>query len=472
MTRRALILAGGGIRVAWQTGALAALDEDGLTFDHGDGTSGGIFTLAMLLSGQRPDEMIRRWTALDIRSFVSPLPLRSYLRSPTDWVAFGGSGGVRDAVLPALGIDLDRVRAADTMTGSFNVADFARKRCVAIPHTEIDEDRLVAGVSLAGVMPAVEHGGRTWTDAVWIQDANLMEAVRRGCDELWVLWCIGNTPRWGAGALEQYVHMIEMSATGALSGELEAIADLNRRRAGGEPVLGSTDQVTVHVIRPDLPIPLDPDLVVGRIDAETLIAMGYRDARHYLATRSPGGTPLTEDATRTPARELGARITLRASGATDGGRLGYTLVLEADDLAALSRTPDAEMGVVGTLRHPRLGLLLLGGGTARLTGHGADRRLEVRADVRLHDGVGELAVDVPLPRGRPHAARHHGWRITGPHDAPWSGRADMTAGQAVRALASFEPSGAHHLSDRARALGLAVRLARRDGAGAPVRVPA
>ncbi|WP_395657258.1 patatin-like phospholipase family protein [Nocardioides sp.] len=472
MTRRALVLAGGGIRVAWQTGVVAALEEDGLTFDHGDGTSGGIFTLGMLLSGQRPDEMVRRWIDLDVRRFVSPLPLRSYLRSPTDWTAFGGAGGVRDAVLPALGIDLARVRAAGPMTGTFNVCDFGRKRCVPIPHTEIDEDRLVAGVSLAGVMPAVEHDGRTWTDAVWIQDANLLESVRRGCDELWVLWCIGNTPRWGTGALEQYVHMIEMSATGALSAELDAIADLNRRRAGGEAVLGSTDPVTVHVIRPDLPIPLDPDLVVGRIDAETLIAMGYRDARRYLCSRSPAGTPLTEDATRTPARELGARITLRATGSTDLGPLAYTLVVEADDLAALRRTPGAEMRAVGTLRYPEQGLRLLGRGTARLAGDGAGRRLEVRADVRLADGVGELAVDVPLPRGRPHAARHHTWRIAEPHGAGRSGTATMTTGQAVRALASFEPSGAHHLTDRARALGLAVALVRRARWSAPVREPA
>lgn len=472
MTRRALVLAGGGIRVAWQTGVVAALEEDGLTFDHGDGTSGGIFTLGMLLSGQRPNEMVRRWINLDVRRFVSPLPLRSYLRSPTDWTAFGGAGGVRDAVLPALGIDLARVRAAGPMTGTFNVCDFGRKRCVPIPHTEIDEDRLVAGVSLAGVMPAVEHGGRTWTDAVWIQDANLLESVRRGCDELWVLWCIGNTPRWGTGALEQYVHMIEMSATGALSAELDAIADLNRRRAGGEAVLGSTDPVTVHVIRPDLPIPLDPDLVVGRIDAETLIGMGYRDARRYLCSRSPAGTPLTEDATRTPARELGARITLRASGSTDLGPLAYTLVVEADDLAALRRTPGAEMRAVGTLRHPEQGLRLLGRGTARLAGDGAGRRLEVRADVRLADGVGELAVDVPLPRGRPHAARHHTWRVAEPHGAGRSGTATMTTGQAVRALASFEPSGAHHLTDRARALGLAVGLVRRARSSAPVRLSA
>src|ERR1700756_3323092 len=45
---RALILAGGGLKVAFQAGVLQVwLDEAGLTFDHADGASGGTFNLAM-----------------------------------------------------------------------------------------------------------------------------------------------------------------------------------------------------------------------------------------------------------------------------------------------------------------------------------------------------------------------------------------------------------------------------------------
>ena len=70
--RRALILAGGGMRVAYQAGVLKALQLAGLTFCHGDGTSGGIMNLAMLLSGLTPDDMCRRWvmrTALCAKCF-------------------------------------------------------------------------------------------------------------------------------------------------------------------------------------------------------------------------------------------------------------------------------------------------------------------------------------------------------------------------------------------------------------------
>lgn len=48
---RSLVFAGGGMRVAWQAGVVRAVQEEGLEFDHIDGTSGGILSTAMLLSG-------------------------------------------------------------------------------------------------------------------------------------------------------------------------------------------------------------------------------------------------------------------------------------------------------------------------------------------------------------------------------------------------------------------------------------
>ena len=46
---RSLILAGGGVKVAFQAGVLQVwLDEAGLQFDHADAASGGCFNLAML----------------------------------------------------------------------------------------------------------------------------------------------------------------------------------------------------------------------------------------------------------------------------------------------------------------------------------------------------------------------------------------------------------------------------------------
>ena len=58
--RRSLILAGGGVKVAFQAGVLQVwLDEAGLEFDHADGASGGVFNLAMYCQGMTGTEIAR-----------------------------------------------------------------------------------------------------------------------------------------------------------------------------------------------------------------------------------------------------------------------------------------------------------------------------------------------------------------------------------------------------------------------------
>ena len=140
------------MRVAYQAGVLLALEEEGLTFFHGDGTSGGTMNLAMLLSGLSPAEMCERWRTLNVRDFVSFLRIKRYLRS-LNWPAFGGADSLVQKVYPHLGIDAAHIRAAEGIEGTFNVCDFGEKTNWAVPHREVDEDllrrpsRLVVGWS-------------------------------------------------------------------------------------------------------------------------------------------------------------------------------------------------------------------------------------------------------------------------------------------------------------------------------------
>src|SRR5262249_40429587 len=99
--RRALILPGGGMRVAYQSGAVKALHDSGLRFSFADAASGGTMNLAALLSGIDPDELCRRWRTLDPTAFVSLAPLRSYLKFP-NVAAFGGFAGLERKVFPHL----------------------------------------------------------------------------------------------------------------------------------------------------------------------------------------------------------------------------------------------------------------------------------------------------------------------------------------------------------------------------------
>lgn len=343
------------MRVAWQAGVLCALEEAGLGFTHADGTSGGTINLAMLMSGHSPREMAERWRTLRVRDFSAPLPLRDYLRAPRV-PGFGGSRGIRRSVFPHLGIDVRAIRAAGGIEASFNVCNHATKTNEAIAHRDVDLDALVAGISLPVLMPAVRRSGTPYTDSVWIKDANLTGAVKRGAEELWILWCIGNTPAYRDGPFPQYVHMIEQSANGVLFEELDRIGELNEAIAAGHSPHGQRRPIVVHVVKPQYSIPLDPDFFMGKIDAATLIAMGYSDAWRYLdSANHERGVALTPEATS--MQEPGVRVSWREAHAGPLGRA--ELATDIPDAQTFLAGPRREARLVGRLQTPAIGEALL-----------------------------------------------------------------------------------------------------------------
>lgn len=337
--KRSLVLAGGGARVAYQAGVLRALAEEGLSFHHADGTSGGIMNLAMLFSGLSPTEMCQRWCEVDVLHFSSPMPLASYLQAE-ERMALGDADGIVEHVFPGLGINVDRIHAAEGMEGTFNVCNFQRKVSQTFSHREVSLDLLIAGISLPIFMPPVTVAGVTYTDSAWIKDANLWGAVRRGTEEIWLVWCIGNSEVYLPGFFNQYVHMIEMSANGGLCEELDRIRDLNERIVRGDSPYGQSGPVRLHVVKPECPLPLDPDLFLGRIDPPTLIAMGYSDAKGYLARRRADGVVLEPEATRMTHPGIG--VTFRET------MTGFFALGETDPRAG--RSQGKSQGHVLTLR--------------------------------------------------------------------------------------------------------------------------
>jgi NTE family protein len=457
---RSLILAGGGMRVAWQAGVLLALEEVGLTFAHVDGASGGIMNTAATLSGVTPASLCERWSTLEVPRFASPLPVRRYLRTP-NLPAFGDAEGVLRHVFPHLGIDIAKIRACDTPVATFNVCNFDDKVSVAIPNHEVTLDHLVAGMSLPIVMPAVRHDGVTWTDAVWIRDANLLEAVRRGAEEIWVLWCIANTPRYGEGPLEQYVHMIEMSAVGSLNEELLSIAEHNRT---------ADWPIRVHVIKPQHPLPLDPEFFLGRIDARTLVAMGYRDAWRYLDDHLPEGVALDVAATKMVEPGLGVRYRDRMTGSLMADDAGVRAIagavtlrvgVEMHDVERLARGDCDSAPVVGSIRFDdRAVTRYFRSGSVDVC-RGGGRSLRYTATFDLDGTAFDVEAVRRFPPDRPALPR------------VWAGLSEVEVGvgrldagggpraigtlrasgkDVLRILTSVEPSAAHGLRDRLRAV--------------------
>jgi predicted patatin/cPLA2 family phospholipase len=386
--RRALILPGGGMRVAYQAGALKALHDSGLRFSFADGASGGTMNLAALMSGITPDGLCARWRSLNVTDFVSPRPLTAYLQIPAIG-AFGGFAGIREKVFPHLGIDIDKLRHTRSVQATFNVCDFDDKIVRPIPQHRMSLELLLAGISLPLVTPPVHYEGRTYTDAVWIRDSNLMATVRAGANEIWVIWCIGNTPQFMKRLIEQYVHMIEMSALGALHAEFAEIVALNAQIARGERPYGHDRPIVVHFIKPAYPLPLDPDFLAGRIDAPTLVDSGYRDASAYLAAMTPVGVALDPASTKmkTPGHGINFReamtgrltfgVTDPRGGYDDPAAIPFTLKASIDihniDTFVAEKTHTGDL--TGHLYAPRAGFTLPGtGGVFRLFAPTADPR--------------------------------------------------------------------------------------------------
>src|SRR5580658_2275061 len=109
--KRSLILAGGGVKVAFQAGVLEVwLDEAGLTFDHADGASGGTFNLAMWCQGMTGTQIADAWrrtkpvegASLDATQFPKLFWARSLFTLD----------GYRAHVFPTWGLDWGKINAS------------------------------------------------------------------------------------------------------------------------------------------------------------------------------------------------------------------------------------------------------------------------------------------------------------------------------------------------------------------------
>lgn len=318
--KRALILSGGGIRLSYQAGVLRALAEDRRTFQHIDSSSGGSLNNAMLFSGLAPEEMCDRWRTLNIRDTISLLPLKEYLQV-NELTALGDSDGLRKKVYPHLGIDVEKINAARGLQGTFNLFNYDLKVNLALPHQELTTDFLVAGMSLPGTLPPVEIDGTPYLDSAFVLDANPLEAVRRGAEELWLVWALGNTGHYNGGAFGIYMNLLQIASNGGLNMQFDRILDLNARIERGEPAYGQTRPIRLHLIQPTYPLPLDPALYLGQIDNASLIDMGYSDARGYLARRGEEGVALAPESLRQISDGVGITFQETAQG---GIALGET----------------------------------------------------------------------------------------------------------------------------------------------------
>lgn len=284
---RALVLAGGGAKIGWASGVLQVLlDEADLEFDHIDATSGSVFNLGMLLCGRSATEIADAWGDLSPKEFVSFHPWWRYL---TFWrlPSLLTQEAAVHRILPKWGIDLEKIRTCTAVNGhpvtaTFNVVDFATKRVKTIPSTEMDLDYFLAVDAVPGVVPPIAKDGTLYIDAMLLKDANLGEAIRRGADELWIIWTVDDRVEWRGGFWNHFGHIFETCALGNLRRELDTIDDINRKVAEGIAEPGKR-HIRVHLIKPEERLQVDYLFFVSKKQMRPIIEAGRVFARRYLA---------------------------------------------------------------------------------------------------------------------------------------------------------------------------------------------
>lgn len=204
------MLAGGGLKIPFQAGVLQVwLDEAGIQFDHADGVSAACFNLAMWTQGMSGKQIADNWrsfqplTAVNLN--LSQLPLLFYAESYFRLDAF------RKKIFPRWGIDLDQVRSS-AREATFNVYNFSTHTLRPVTAPEMSEDFLIATASLPVWFPPVKIDGDTYIDAVFNTAANLEEALRRGADEIWVIWTTSQLGKWRKGFLGNFFGIFEATA--------------------------------------------------------------------------------------------------------------------------------------------------------------------------------------------------------------------------------------------------------------------
>ncbi len=230
--KRSLILAGGGLKVAFQAGVMQVwLDEAKLKFDHADGASGGCFNLAMYCQGMSGKQIADNWRNLDPAAGVS-LNWTQYARLFYAKSLFTMEA-YRTKVFTRWGLDWKKIRAS-AAGATFNMYNFSKHQLEVVEPGQMDEDHLCAAVALPMFFPPVVLNGDTHIDAVYVTDANLEEAIRRGADELWVIWTVSERGEWDDGFVNDYFQIIEAAANGRLRQIEDRIAANNDAISSGK----------------------------------------------------------------------------------------------------------------------------------------------------------------------------------------------------------------------------------------------
>jgi len=342
--RRALILAGGGLKVAAQAGVLQVwLDEAGVEFHLADGASGGVFNLAMWCQGKSGTQIAQAWRDTN--------PLSWLWFSATPWRSISSLERFENNVLPRWGIDWDAI-ASNGYDATFNVYNFTRQQLETFSPAEMNTQRLLAGVTLPTWFPQQVIDGDVYIDSVYATDANLESAIHRGANELWIIWTMSKLGAWRNGWINQYFQTIQTSANSRLAQSLARIEKLNACRK-------PDDRIEVKILA--FEVPMHYIFIFSSDTLHEAVELGVQQARKWcdangISRRDPA--PRVPD--RTSMRFTETMQGFVGAGATDpiaGEQLGreqsselaVRFRIDVDGLKQFLVDPEHRAMVTGTV---------------------------------------------------------------------------------------------------------------------------
>ena len=227
------MLAAGGLKIPFQAGVLQVwLDEAGIEFDHGDAVSAACFNLAMWAQGMSGAQIANNWRRFNPISAVRinwrQLGRLFHAASLFTLDAF------RRKIFAEWGLEWTKIRGSGR-EATFNVYNFSKHELRPVTAPELTEDLLVATASLPIWFPPVRIDGDTYVDAVFNVASNLEEAIRRGADELWVIWTTSRRGEWSDGFVGNFFGIFEATTNGSYKRVLARIERNNAAIALGGP---------------------------------------------------------------------------------------------------------------------------------------------------------------------------------------------------------------------------------------------
>lgn len=342
---RALVLAGGGLKVAFQAGVLQVLLDEAYTADHrgldfpiADGASGGTFNLAMLCQGIGGQEIADNWRRTRPLAGVS-LNWRQWL--PVPMSVFTYNGFRRHVLNRTWRLDWHRIRTT-TLRATFNMFDVDDQRHECWAPARMHERALIAAVTLPMWFPPIRlrsgRGIHHYIDAVFATNANLEAAIENGADELWVIWTESQRGHYRRGFVAEYFQMIEAVS----NSRVRAVVD--RIRRNNEAVkYGQCGEFGRHIeVRwLSAEVPAHYLFSLSHASMAEAVARGVVEGRKWC-----GALGLNVQPTEPPSR--GGQLTFREylKGAFDFG------AADPDENASLGAGTDTSLSVRLTVTIP------------------------------------------------------------------------------------------------------------------------